>query len=114
MCYFILFCFKWTKERVRQVDENNSGTVKENLKDLFHNVPWWILVGTGLAALLFNAVRDGVAIYYFRDYVKFTYEMPFTGWDTTTIYFLIGQAANLIGVILAPTISSKYGKKKPI
>ncbi len=113
LCVILFFfCFKWTKERVRQVDENNSGTVKENLKDLFHNVPWWILVGTGLAALLFNAVRDGVAIYYFRDYVKFTYEMPFTGWDTTTIYFLIGQAANLIGVILAPTISSKYGKKK--
>jgi len=35
-----------------------------------------------------------------------------TGWDITTIYFLVGQAANLIGVIAAPSISAKYGKKK--
>lgn len=38
--------------------------------------------------------------------------MPGTGWDMTTIYFLVGQAANLIGVMVAPSISAKYGKKK--
>ena len=106
------FCFKWTRERVKQVDEDSNGSVKQDLKDLFHNAPWWILVGTGLAALLFNAVRDGVAIYYFRDYVQYSFKMPVTGWDMTTIYFLIGQASNLVGVILAPALSSKYGKKK--
>ena len=35
-----------------------------------------------------------------------------TGWDITTIYFLVGQAANLIGVMAAPAISAKFGKKK--
>jgi GPH family glycoside/pentoside/hexuronide:cation symporter len=70
------------------------------------------LVATGLAALLFNAIRDSVAIYYFRDYVKVNYRMEGTGWDMTTIYFLVGQAANLIGVMAAPTVSAKYGKKK--
>jgi GPH family glycoside/pentoside/hexuronide:cation symporter len=29
-----------------------------------------------------------------------------------TIYFLIGQAANLVGVVCAPALSAKYGKKK--
>ena len=82
------------------------------MKDLFHNVPWWILVATGLAALLFNAVRDSVAIYFFRDYVQSNYKMAGTGWDMTTIYFLVGQAANLIGVMAAPSISRKYGKKR--
>ena len=38
--------------------------------------------------------------------------MTGTGWDMTTIYFLVGQAANLIGVMLAPSISAKYGKKR--
>ena len=38
--------------------------------------------------------------------------MTGTGWDMTTIYFLVGQAANLIGVMVAPSISAKYGKKK--
>ena len=107
-----LLCFSWTKERVQQIESEENTSIKTDLKNLFHNAPWWILVATGLAALLFNAVRDSVAIYYFRDYVKFHYKMTGTGWDMTTIYFLVGQAANLIGVMLAPSISAKYGKKK--
>lgn len=107
-----LLCFSWTKERVQQIENEEDASVKRDLKDLLHNSPWWILVGTGLAALLFNAIRDSVAIYFFRDYVKYSYHMPGTGWDTTTIYFLVGQAANLIGVMAAPSISAKYGKKR--
>lgn len=38
--------------------------------------------------------------------------MTGTGWDMTTIYFLVGQAANLIGVMIAPSVSAKYGKKR--
>ena len=106
------FCFKWTKERVESASKEENASVKEDLKSLFQNAPWWILVATGLAALLFNAVRDGVAIYYFRDYVQEHYKMPGTGWDFTTIYFLVGQAANLVGVVMAPVLSQKYGKKR--
>jgi GPH family glycoside/pentoside/hexuronide:cation symporter len=106
------FCFRWTRERVEPVNEDEDTSVKQDLKNLFHNAPWWILVGTGLAALLFNAVRDGVAIYYFKDYVQVAYRVPLTGWDVTTVYFLVGQAANLVGVMLAPSLSSRYGKKK--
>lgn len=113
ICTILFFlCFRWTRERVEPVNEDENTSVKQDLKNLLRNAPWWILVGTGLAALLFNAVRDGVAIYYFRDYVQDTYHVPFTGWDVATVYFLVGQAANLVGVILAPTISAKYGKKR--
>lgn len=107
-----LLCFSWTKERVDQIEGDENVSVKKDLKLLFRNTPWWILVGTGLAALLFNAVRDSVAIYYFRDYVQVNYRMAGTGWDMTTIYFLIGQAANLIGVVIAPSLSTKYGKRR--
>ena len=105
------FCFRWTTERVKPVNKNENESVKQDLKNLFQNSTWWILVGTGLAALLFNAIRDGAAIYYFRDYVKVPYKMAVTGWDMTTIYFLVGQAANLVGVMLAPSLSRKYGKR---
>ncbi len=107
-----LLCFSWTKERVTQIEGDKDVSVKQDLKNLLHNAPWWILVATGLAALLFNAIRDSVAIYYFRDYVKASYRMDGTGWDMTTIYFLVGQAANLIGVMAAPAISARYGKKR--
>lgn len=110
----ILFflCFSWTKERITSINNDTKGSVKEDLRNLLRNAPWWILVATGLASLLFNAVRDGVAIYYFRDHVQLNYKMAVTGWDVTTIYFLVGQAANLAGVILAPVLSEKYRKKR--
>jgi GPH family glycoside/pentoside/hexuronide:cation symporter len=107
-----LLCFSWTKERVVQIESEENVSVKQDLKNLFHNAPWWILVATGLAALLFNAVRDSVAIYFFRDYVRSSYKMTGTGWDMTTVYFLVGQAANLVGVMIAPSVSAKYGKKR--
>lgn len=112
LCAILFFaCFKWTRERVESISNLTEGSVKEDLKSLLRNSPWWILVATGLAALLFNAIRDGVAIYYFRDYVKVDFHVAVTGWDVTTIYFLIGQAANLIGVMAAPVISERYGKR---
>lgn len=107
-----LLCFFWTKERVVQIEDEEQVSVKQDLKNLFHNAPWWILVGTGLAALLFNAIRDSVAIYYFRDHVQSSYRMAGTGWDMTTIYFLVGQAANLLGVMLAPALSTRFGKRR--
>ncbi|MDR1652087.1 MAG: MFS transporter [Prevotellaceae bacterium] len=106
-----LLSFSWTKERVQQIETEENASIKEDLLQLLQNSTWWILVAAGLAALLFNAVRDGVAIYFFRDYVSINYKMAGTGWDMTTIYFLVGQAANLLGVIVAPTLSARYGKK---
>ena len=53
-----LLCFRWTKERVTQIETDKSTSVKQDLKELFRNGPWWILVATGLAALLFNAIRE--------------------------------------------------------
>lgn len=107
-----LLCFAWTKERVQQIEKEEKVSLKTDLKNLFRNATWWVLVGTGLAVLFFNALRDSVAIYYFRDYVGVSYKMAGTGWDMTTIYFLVGQAANLFGVMAAPVISARFGKKR--
>lgn len=107
----LLLCFRWTKERVSSIEPESGVSVQKDIKYLMQNKPWWILVITGLAALLFNALRDSVAVYYFRDYVQVTYKMAGTGWDVTTIYFLVGQGANLLGVMAAPGLSAKYGKK---
>lgn len=106
------FCFKWTKERVKPIDEaKNRISVKQDLRNLFRNSPWWILLGSGLAALLFNAIRDGVALFYFSDYIQVNYKLPYLGWTMATIYLLVGQAANMIGVALAAPLSNRYGKK---
>ena len=42
-------CFALTRERVKPIKEVQN-PLKEDLKDLFHNRPWWILLGAGIAA----------------------------------------------------------------
>ena len=105
-------CFRNTKERVVEIKESAEKTsVMKDLGLLIRNKPWWILVATGLAALMFNALRDTVAVYYFKYHIVDNFRMQATGWTLTTIYFLIGQAANIVGVVMAPSLSNKFGKK---
>ena len=64
-------CFRWTRERIRVDDAQLAeGSVGRDLKSLARNTPWWILLVAGVAVLLFNSIRDGVAIFYFTDYVR--------------------------------------------
>jgi GPH family glycoside/pentoside/hexuronide:cation symporter len=108
---FVL-CFKLTRERVKPVNENENTSIRQDLRNLARNTPWWILMGSGLAALLFNAIRDSVALFYFADYIQISYKAPVLGWTIATIYLLAGQAANMVGVALAAPLSNRYGKKK--
>jgi len=106
------FCFKWTRERVVPLDAKQEHvSIRSDLKNLATNIPWWILLGAGVAALLFNSIRDGVALFYFTDYVQLSYKMSYTGWTLGTIYLLVGQASNMVGVAMAATVSNRIGKK---
>ena len=109
-----LGCFAWTKERVLALKGERS-TLKRDVKDLFQNRPWWILLGAGIAALIFNSIRDGAAVYYFKYYVlEENYAdisicgIPFV---LSGLYLAAGQAANIIGVVLAAPVSNRIGKR---
>ncbi|MEN2413779.1 MFS transporter [Flavobacterium mesophilum] len=114
---FFWACFFFTKERVKPI-ENEESNLKEDLKDLLQNRPWWILLGAGIGTLVFNSIRDGAAVYYFKYYVSSSINFNFSLFGTdfhmtpTSIYLVLGQAANIIGVILATPIANKIGKKK--
>lgn len=114
---FFWACFLFTKERIKPI-ENEQNNLKEDLKDLWKNRPWWILLGAGIGALVFNSIRDGAAVYYFKYYVSSTVNFDFSLFGTdfhmtpTSIYLVLGQAANIIGVIIATPIANKIGKKK--
>ena len=112
ICVVLFFlCFWNTKERVVEIKQPENTSIREDLKLLMRNKPWWILLATGLAALMFNALRDTVAVFYFKYHIIDNYRMPATGWTLTTIYFLVAQAANIVGVVIAPSVSNKFGKK---
>ncbi|MBK7215355.1 MAG: MFS transporter [Bacteroidales bacterium] len=111
---FFLGCFWLTRERVKPINENND-SLKEDIKDLFRNRPWWILLGAGIAALIFNSIRDGAAVYYFKYYVQDqdTVTLPFisTSLTLTTLYLILGQAFNIVGIVFVTPLSNRYGKK---
>lgn len=111
ICAILFFlCFKWTKERVKPVnDSGEKVSVLSDLGKLVHNSPWWILLAAGVAALIFNSIRDGVAVFYFKDYVSV--DAKVWRWTLPTIYLMVGQAANMVGVALAAPVSNRLGKK---
>lgn len=109
-----LLCFKGTKERVRPMTEKKS-SLKSDITDLFRNKPWWILLGAGIATLIFNSIRDGATVYYFKYYVneELFGEIPLFGipFVLSGLYLAVGQASNIVGVLLAAPISNRIGKR---
>ncbi|MDP4128640.1 MAG: MFS transporter [Bacteroidota bacterium] len=108
-----MLCFSWVKERVYPLKAEKS-SLKNDVRDLIRNRPWWILLGAGVAALIFNSIRDGAALYYFKYVIQSTeaFKLGTTVITWSTLYLTVGQAANIIGVILASSIANKVGKKK--
>lgn len=115
IAFLMFMCtFSWTKERIRPVKEQKN-SYKDDIKDLFANRPWWILLGAGISAQIFNAIRDGSAVYYFKYYVQdieaFRLGFIDAAISLTSLYLILGQAANILGIILVTPISNLIGKK---
>lgn len=99
-------CFALTRERVRQdVKEAGGASVSKDLKALLGNGPWWLLLGGGIGILLFNSIRGGSAAYYFANILG---ESPIL---TCGLYLMIGEIAQMCGVLLAVPVSDRIGKK---
>lgn len=106
--------FAWTKERVQPPKEQKT-SLKADLSNLAKNGPWFVLLGAGVSTLIFNSLRDGSAIYYFKYYFRNqeAFQLPLlnVAINYSTLYLVLGQAANIVGVILAKPVSDKIGKK---
>lgn len=112
---FIL-SFVMTRERVTEaemakepVKENSDAAAKtsvaEDLKALVANGPWWMLLGGGIAILLFNCVRGGAAAYYFADV------LGTNAIFTLALFLTVGEISQLVGVVVTVPVSEKIGKK---
>lgn len=115
ICAVLFFmCFSFTKERVKPIKQEKTPLL-DDLRDLIKNKPWWILLGAGIAALVFNSIRDGATVYYFKYYIVEDgfgtinlFSIPFV---LSGLYLALGQAANIVGVILAAPVSNRIGKR---
>ncbi|NCF41535.1 MAG: MFS transporter [Bacteroidetes bacterium] len=110
--FFFIMTYKWTKERVKPLVEKSS--IKNDLKDLVKNSQWFIMLGAGIAVLIFNSLRDGSIMYYFKYFVQDQVLMGFgeVKWDKLAgAYMTVWLVSNLLGVLLAKPASAKFGKK---
>lgn len=115
ICAILFFLtFAMTREHVTESEmakaeethkEEKRNSIMEDLKALFCNAPWWLLLGGGISLLLFNCIRGGAAAYYFADVlgVKAIY--------TLAIFLTAGEISQLVGVVVTVPISEKIGKK---
>jgi GPH family glycoside/pentoside/hexuronide:cation symporter len=115
---FFLITFKGTRERV-QPPKTQKSSIKKDLFELVTNVPWLILLATTITFILFVAVKSSVTAHYFK-YVIGQQELSLPFMETKTYSFetlvsafnTIGQISALVGVLLVPSLTKLFGKKK--
>lgn len=108
--------FAGTKERL-SVSSAVKSNLKDDLKDMAGNKPWFIMLGAGISVLIFNSLRDGSILYYFKYYIGdqtvtlFGSEYSFTQSALSSAYMSVWIATNIIGVLLAKPVTAWIGKK---
>ena len=91
-----------TRERVHPPKDQKT-SVKNDLRDLFHNQPWIVLFFIGIFALTYNSIRSGSIIYYFKYYV---------GNEVLTSAFMVsGTIAAIAGIMITEYLSKLLGKR---
>ena len=109
--------FAGTRERLAPPKEEMNSLV-DDLRDLGKNAPWFIMLGANIFILIFNSLRDGSILYYFKYFVKDqTLSLFGQSWDLTSTalssaYMSIWLATNIVGVLLAKPVAARLGKKK--
>lgn len=69
ICFVITFLT--TKERIVVVQDKDND-VRDDIKDLFRNIPWVIMLGLVILVFVTLALKGGMYIYYFNNYVDQT------------------------------------------
>jgi GPH family glycoside/pentoside/hexuronide:cation symporter len=113
---FIL-TFLWTKERVKPIHKKKS-SLKEDLKDLVTNPQWFIMVFVAIFTVIFNQLREGAAVYYFKYYIAETnisligkqIHLDYT--TLTGILIPVWTGSNILGVLMATWLARTMGKKR--
>jgi GPH family glycoside/pentoside/hexuronide:cation symporter len=113
---FFFITFISTRERV-QPPKAQKSSIGQDLKDLFSNKPWVLLLFTTLLMILFVATRTSVMAHYFKYYVG---DQQFTIFGKTYTYGFValtsacnamGQWLAIAGVIFTNFFVKKAGKK---
>lgn len=111
-----MLTFLGTKERLAP-PAGDRPRLKEDLRDLARNAQWFVMLGAAISVLIFNSLRDGAILYYFKYYIQDQSLVLFgrsfdLGYTTlSALYASVWLGTNIIGVLLAQPVSKRLGKK---
>lgn len=101
---FVLFMitFKTTTERVEPPKEQKAN-LKEDIKNLFKNMPWVILFFVGIISFVMFAMQNLTIAYYFKYYIGNESDVQ--------LFNVIGTIALIIAIPLSKPLAKKFGKR---
>jgi len=105
-----VYTFAVTKERVEPPKEQNSN-LKLDMKDVFHNGPWLVLLFAALFTLMNVAVRGGSTIFFIENYVTNGSDLVFWRFDRITFFFLTGTASLVLGTGCTKLLTPHFDKR---
>ena len=117
----LLITFFTTKERIIPTPEQKS-SLKEDLADLVRNRPWVIMLFLTVLVFITLALKGGMYVYYFENYLNesaiagFLGNFGFTISENPASYgFSIFNAGGVIfmivGIMFSKPLADKYGKR---
>jgi sugar (glycoside-pentoside-hexuronide) transporter len=119
----LLVTFFTTKERIVPKPEQKS-SLKEDLGDLFKNIPWIIMLVVTTLVFVTLAMKGGSYVYYFENYVDIleltAFLEPMKSFLPTFendismglgVFNGGGILIGLIGIMLSKKLADKYGKR---
>ncbi len=121
----LLITFLTTKERVIPKPEQESSVVND-LKDLFGNVPWVVMLVLTTLIFVTLALKGGSYIYYFEQYLDEGAMQTFldsvgasslfandatAGASTFSLYNATSIICQIIGIFFSKALADKYGKR---
>ncbi|MDG3582309.1 MFS transporter [Galbibacter sp. CMA-7] len=137
---FFIITFLTTRERIQPKEEQKT-SVKDDLKDLFKNKPWFAMLLATIFIFITLSLKGGMYVYYFDNYLSVTGLQEFLNdigfnslianlnkllvsmgmhgfkWpdDPATsgfsIFNAIGIVMMIVGIGISKPIADKYGKR---
>jgi GPH family glycoside/pentoside/hexuronide:cation symporter len=102
--------FTTTRERVTPPPGQKTN-VWEELRELFRNWPWVMLLVTSVLSTTFVALRSGSTLFYFKYVVGDDGTPLFLGLDRSTVFLTTGSLGLVLGTACLGPIARKIDKK---
>lgn len=105
-----VYTFAVTKERVKP-PKDQSMDLKMDMKEVFQNGPWLVLLFAALFTLMNVAVRGGSTIFFMENYVTNGSDIVFWRFDRISFFFLTGTASLVAGTACTKLLTPHFDKR---